>query len=80
MGPGRLPDLVEQTAQVAGQVTRVGHPGHDLDFDVEKEGASPVREGEGEGLEHPERPPVHALHLLLAAQLEKGLAQCHGQA
>ena len=77
VGPGRLADLLEQTAQVAGQVARVGRPGHHLD--VEEQGA-PVGEGEGEGLEHPERPPVHPLHLLLATQLEEGLAQRHGQA
>ncbi len=77
VGPGHLADLLEQTAEVAGQVARVGRPGHDLD--VEEEGAA-VGEGEGEGLEHPERPPVHTLHLLLAPQLEQGLAQRHGQA
>ena len=75
--PGRLPDLLEQAAEVAGQVTRVGRPGHGLD--VEEQGL-PVGEGEGEGLEHAERPPVHPLHLLLPAQLEEGLAQGHGQA
>ena len=41
VGPGRLADLLEQPAQVAGQVARVGNPGHDLH--VEEEGA-PVGE------------------------------------
>ena len=31
VGPGRPADLFEQAAQVAAQVARVGHPGHDLD-------------------------------------------------
>ena len=76
VGPGRLAYLLEQTAQVAGQVARVGRPRDGLD--VHEQGPT-LGQGEGEGLEHPEGPPVHPLHLLLATQLEEGLAQSHRQ-